>query len=125
MKIDLVGANTQTAVDMTKSDATHYTYIHTVGAGNGMTTVGLSIGTDTAGNVVTAAPTSGATFTVDNIAPTISETTPVPANINIATPSYTFTSDQAGTITYGGDCTSATTSASAGSNTINFAALGE
>jgi hypothetical protein len=34
----------------------------------------MSIGTDAAGNVVTAAPTSGSTFTVDNTAPTNQDT---------------------------------------------------
>jgi hypothetical protein len=69
-KIAISGANTLLAADMTKVDSTHYTYSHTVGAGNGTATVALSTGTDIAGNVVTSAPTSGATFTVDNAAPT-------------------------------------------------------
>ena len=51
---------------MTKIDATHYTGSYVVGAGSGTATVALSTGTDLAGNVITAAPTSGATFTVDN-----------------------------------------------------------
>ena len=55
---------------MTKVDTTHYTYNHTVGAGNGTATIALSTGTDTATNVITAAPTGGASFTVDNLAPT-------------------------------------------------------
>ena len=38
--------------------------------GTGTVTVGT--GTDAAGNVVTSTPTSGATFTVDNTAPTLS-----------------------------------------------------
>ncbi|MBU3895984.1 carboxypeptidase-like regulatory domain-containing protein, partial [Patescibacteria group bacterium] len=41
------------------------------------------------------------------------------------TPSYTFSSDEAGTIAYFGDCASATTSAIASNNTITFNALGE
>ena len=69
-KVALSGANTLAAINMTKSSATVYTYTHTVGAGDGTATVALSIGTDVAGNVVTSAPTSGATFTVDNTAPT-------------------------------------------------------
>ncbi len=68
-KIALSGSNTLAAINMTKVSATSYTYLHTVGAGNGAATVALSIGTDTAGNVVTSAPTSGATFTVDNTVP--------------------------------------------------------
>ncbi len=39
------------------------------------------------------------------------------------TPDYTFTTNEAGTISYGGDCSSITTSASLGSNTITFSAL--
>ena len=38
----------------------------TVGAGNGAATVALSVGQDLSGNVITATPTGGATFTVDN-----------------------------------------------------------
>lgn len=71
VKIALSGSNTLAATNMTKSSTTVYTYVHTVGAGNGAATVALSVGTDASGNVVTAAPTSGATFTVDNTAPTM------------------------------------------------------
>src|SRR5205807_547377 len=70
MKIAISGANTLAATAMTKTDSTHYTYTHTVAAGDGTATVALSVGTDVAGNVITSAPTSGATFTVDNTAPT-------------------------------------------------------
>lgn len=66
VKIAIAGSNTVAATVMTKSTTQIYTYSHTVAAGNGASTVSLSVGTDTAGNIVTAAPTSGATFTVDN-----------------------------------------------------------
>src|SRR5206468_4595066 len=72
VKIAISGANTVAAVNMTKVDSTHYTYVHTVGSGNGTATVALSVGTDLAGNLITSAPTSGATFTVDNTRPTAS-----------------------------------------------------
>ena len=39
------------------------------------------------------------------------------------TPSYTFTSDEAGTIVYGGDCASSRSRAAAGFNTLTFASL--
>ena len=39
------------------------------------------------------------------------------------TPNYTFSSSEAGTITYGGSCSSSTTSATSGNNTITFNAL--
>src|SRR5262249_30414306 len=45
------------ATNMTKVDSTHYTYVYTVPSGSGTATVTLSVGTDRAGNVVTAAPT--------------------------------------------------------------------
>lgn len=60
---------------------------------------------------------------IDGVAPTISQVTPVPSPTNDNTPNYTFNSTEAGTITYGGDCSSATTAASAGNNTITFNAL--
>src|SRR5207247_8709911 len=71
-KLAISGANTMAATAMTKVDSTHYTGTHLVGAGDGTATVALSIGTDLAGNLVTSAPTSRATFTVDNTPPTVS-----------------------------------------------------
>ena len=55
---------------MTKTSSTVYTYTYTVQTGDGTGTVTVGTGTDAAGNVVTSTPTSGATFTVDNTAPT-------------------------------------------------------
>lgn len=69
-KISVSGANTLAATNMTKTDTTHYTYTHTVGGGDGTATVALSVGADMAGNVIVSVPTSGATFSVDNTAPT-------------------------------------------------------
>src|SRR5206468_10590770 len=57
-------------------------------AGDGTATVALSTGTDLAGNVIAAAPTSGASFTVDNTAPTVT----------ISAPSATIT--DSGAVTY-------------------------
>ncbi|MFC1957812.1 SwmB domain-containing protein, partial [Chloroflexota bacterium] len=71
VQIAISGANTLAATDMTKSSTTVYTYAYTVGAGDGTATVALSTGTDEVGTPITSAPTSGATFTVDNTAPTI------------------------------------------------------
>ena len=61
----------------------------------------------------------------DSVAPTLSETTPIPSHTKNQTPSYTFTTNEAGTITYGGSCSSSTTSATVGSNTITFNILVE
>ena len=55
----------------------------------------------------------------DTTAPTIAEVTAVTTPTNDTTPNYTFSSDEAGTITYGGSCSSSTTSATTGDNTIN------
>ena len=42
-------------------------------------------------------------------APVIAEVTFVTTPTNDSTPNYTFSSDEAGTITYGGSCSSSTT----------------
>ena len=77
--------------------------------------------TDSAGNSVTLNITS---FTVA-IPPTIEEVTFVTTPTNDSTPDYTFSSDEAGTITYGGSCSSTTTFAIAGNNTITLVSLNE
>jgi len=71
-------------INMSKTDATHYYYDYTVENVNGVVSVTLATGTDVAGNVITAIPTSGSTFEVDNIAPTItiSTTAPDPTNVS-------------------------------------------
>ncbi len=51
-------------------------------------------------------------------APTISEVTPIVTPSSNPTPSYIFNSDEAGEIIYGGSCSSATTNAIVGDNTI-------
>jgi len=61
----------------------------------------------------------------DTTAPTIAEVTAVATPTNDKTPDYTFSSDEAGTITYGGSCSSSTTSATSGNNTITFISLSE
>lgn len=67
------------------------------------------------------------TYTIppDTTAPVISPVTTVPTPSTDTTPTYTFTTDEAGTITYGGDCSSSTTSAVIGSNPITFTALAD
>jgi hypothetical protein len=61
--------------------------------------------------------------TTDTTAPVIAEVTAVTTPTNDTTPDYTFSSSEAGTITYGGSCTSSTTSASSGNNAITFSTL--
>ena len=69
-----------------------------------------------------------AVVTADNTAttaPVIAEVTAVTTPTNDTTPDYTFSSDKAGTITYGGSCSSSTTSATTGNNTITLVSLSE
>ena len=58
-------------------------------------------------------------------APVIAEVTPVTTPTSDSTPAYTFSSTKAGTITYGGSCSSWTTSANSGNNTITFLTLSD
>ena len=65
------------------------------------------------------------TTTTDTTAPVIAEVTVVTTPTQDTTPNYTFSSDEAGTITYGGSCSSGTTSATSGNNTITFTSLND
>ena len=56
-------------------------------------------------------------------APVIAEVYPVTTPTSDPSPNYTFSSTKAGTITYGGSCSSETTSATSGNNTITFLTL--
>jgi hypothetical protein len=58
-------------------------------------------------------------------APVIAEVYPVTTPTSDPTPDYTFSSTKAGTITYGGSCSSGTTSAISGNNTITFLTLSD
>lgn len=80
----------------------------------------LFAGKDVAGNI--ASSTTRTLVRFDTSSPTISEVTPIVSGTN-ANPSYTFTTSEAGTISYGGSCSSGTTSATSGSNTIIFNTL--
>ena len=76
--------------------------------------------TDSAGNVSSSLTITS--FTVA-IPPILAEVTAVTTPTNDTTPNYTFSSSKAGTITYGGSCSSSTTIAISGNNTITFNAL--
>ncbi len=61
--------------------------------------------------------------TTDTTALVIAEVKAVTTPTTDTTPNYTFSSTEAGTITYGGSCSSSTTSASSGNNTITLVSL--
>ena len=61
--------------------------------------------------------------TTDTTAPVIAGVTAVTTPTIDSTPNCTFYSDEAGTITYGGSCSSVTTSATIGNNTITLSSL--
>ena len=65
------------------------------------------------------------TTTTDTTAPVIAEVTAVTTPTNDSTPNYTFTSDEAGTIAYGGSCSSSITSATTDNNTITLVSLSD
>jgi len=65
------------------------------------------------------------TTTTDTTAPVIAEINAVTTPTDDYTPNYTFSSSEAGTITYGGSCSSSTTSATSGNNTITLVALSD
>ena len=78
---------------------------------------------DAAGNISPAVSGDDVQKVIFATGPAISEITPVPLVVSSASPLYEFTSTQAGSIGYGGDCRSNATVALVGRNTINFNAL--
>ena len=58
-------------------------------------------------------------------APVIAEVTAVTTPTSDPSPNYTFSSSEAGTITYGGSCSSGITSAISGNNTITLVSLND
>jgi len=78
---------------------------------------------DTAGNESNSITLTS--FTIDSTAATLVETSAIDSSTNDSTPDYTFVSSEAGTITYSGSCSSSTTSAIAGPNTITLNSLSD
>jgi hypothetical protein len=75
---------------------------------------------DNTGNVSTGAHLLA---TVDTVLPVLATVTPVGSYTNDSTPNFTFSSTKLGGITYGGSCSSATSVATSGSNTITLNTL--
>jgi len=84
-----------------------------------------TITVDTEGSWLRGSLTLSSFIVKDPTSPTITEVTAVTNPTNDSTPNYTFSSDQAGTITYGGSCSSSTTSAISGNNTITLNSLND
>jgi len=61
--------------------------------------------------------------TADTTAPVIAEVTAVTTPTKDSSPDYTFSSDEAGTISYAGSCSSSTTAAVSGNNTVTLVSL--
>ena len=77
--------------------------------------------TDSVGNFTTLA--SAYAINIGIAAPMVTQVTPVETPSANTTPSFTVHTTQAGLITYSGGCSSTTTVAIAGDNTITFSAL--
>ena len=80
---------------------------------------------DSSGNSLTSQWTTSSGFQTVPVPPILTEVTVVTTPTNDTTPNYTFSSTEAGTITYGGSCSSGTTSATSGNNTITFTSLND
>jgi hypothetical protein len=124
--ITLSGSASATVGTPTTSDNITWT-IPVTASSNGtiIATLSASVITDANGNPNTTSTSTDNTVTYDATAPTISEVTAVTTPTNDSTPSYTFTTNEPGTITYGGSCASATTTATSGSNTVVFNTLAD
>ena len=77
-------------------------------------------------------PETNSPFIVDRIAPTLAVITDGTSGADSyigttpdTTPDFSFTSNEAGTIDYAGDCTSSETTAVNGTNTVSFSTLAE
>ena len=87
----------------------------------------FSIGTNT-NNLrlnITLQSTGTSTGQNNNTAPVIEQVTVIASPTSDSTPNYIFASTKAGTITYGGSCSSGITTAISGNNTITFNALSD
>ena len=115
-----------TAVTLTAQNSLTYTGTFTVTTEttNGSITYDLATLTDLAGLTTDPDEATDNTITIDTTAPTLTNPSSIGTTIN-TTPEFTFTSDEEGTITYAGSCTSSDTAAIAGTNVITFDTLSE
>jgi hypothetical protein len=115
----------------TTNNGVTYTAVYTVASGQSNTSYPLQISgvsiTDQYGNTIGPFSGSDVQKTITAAAATgpitVYQATPVTTPTTNSTPSYGFVSTEAGTIHYGGDCSSPTTAAAAGLNTVVMNAL--
>jgi hypothetical protein len=99
-----VASSSQAVGNCSDSDAKTFCFDYTIPSSTDRTTMTIDISgaKDLAGNEMIS--NNSHTFIVDTVAPVLTEETPVPTPTNDNTPSYTFSSTEAGTITYAGSC---------------------
>ena len=116
--------NGQTLNWTTANNGITYTGTYTVMTGASDQTIPVQIGgvtlTDQYGNTSLPASDSDIAKMISANPPSIYESIPIPSATGNPNPGYTFTSNENGTITFGGDCISPTTDANRGQNTITF-----
>ena len=74
-------------------------------------------------SIIVNSCSSGYTDEYSKISVVLAEVTAITTPTTDTTPDYTFSSTESGTITYGGSCSSITTSAISGNNTITLNSL--
>ena len=115
----------------TTNNGATYTAVYTVAAGQSNTAYPLQISAvslvDQYGNTIGPFSGSDVQKTITAVAATgpitVYQSTPVPTLSSNPNPSYGFVSTEAGTIRYGGDCSSPATVAAAGLDTVVFNTL--
>ncbi|QQR78817.1 MAG: hypothetical protein IPJ68_00860 [Candidatus Moraniibacteriota bacterium] len=130
--VTLETGTTDRTCTFTVSNSTTGSCNYTVQAGD--TTTDLNVNTvsgvirDQAGNAMTNfVPTTNLAankaLVIDTTTPVISVVSAIPSITRDSTPYYVFNATKPGTITYGGGCSSSTTAAVSGSNTVTFNTL--
>lgn len=121
-----IGAHTASVATSTSGGASA-TFIATTTLDGSDAEGALSFSIDTANRYgdagfTTSTTTDGSLVVVDNTSPALAEAAAIGTTTD-ATPGYGFTTTEAGTIAYGGSCSSATTSAVAPTTTVTLASL--
>ncbi len=118
--ISVTGGSVTSGSFSTVSSTTYtFTITPTIEGAVGVS-VGSAVATDAVGNNNLSSNTLN--FIYDATKPVVTESSVIPSPSASSTPSYTFTSSEAGTISYGGSCKSSTTAALSGSNTVMLTA---